>query len=233
MAPPLTSPSKPLLKLLFLNLFEAHSSFSFITCVGYNLVNSPHLKPAFALDTALINLSEEISTLFNLSATIQNESDLDIIMNLFKSHVIPKLSLWEYFVLDVKSHLNDLRRTLTLSDFDKKEFADFQFEGMSLESKANLLKEGMTTTFDRFSLKVNSKRGSSFVFNMCKYFDHGQERDLEGLVKEYESLLNEINLPLYRKYDEDVTSIVDNVRSRARYLRLAENGPKLGPLSKT
>jgi glycogen debranching enzyme len=60
---------------------------------GYNLENSPHLRPAYELDEAILQFSKEIEN-YKLKPKISNEEDLDAVMEVFKLEVLSKLKLW-------------------------------------------------------------------------------------------------------------------------------------------
>jgi len=69
-------------------------------CV-YNLSNSPHLRPAFILDCALVRFSAEIErgkwAEAGIPAEIQTEAHLDAIGRVLHEHVFDELRLWEFF----------------------------------------------------------------------------------------------------------------------------------------
>jgi len=68
-------------------------------CV-YNLVNAPHLKPAFLLDCVLARFSKEIAdglwTDSGLPPEVQNENQLQQIRHILQER-IEKLRLWEFY----------------------------------------------------------------------------------------------------------------------------------------
>jgi len=68
-------------------------------CV-YNLVNTPHLRPAFLLDCLLARLSQEIADGLwcndNLPPEVRNENHLQLIRHVLEER-IEKLRLWEFY----------------------------------------------------------------------------------------------------------------------------------------
>jgi glycogen debranching enzyme len=51
-------------------------------------------------------------------------------------------------------------------------------------------------------------------------------------VSLFEEHLNELNLKYYQECDADVVCIHEQIKNRARYLRVSEHGPKLGDISR-
>jgi glycogen debranching enzyme len=84
---------------------------------AYNLENSPHLKAAFDFDEALMQFSKQVE-----GVSIDDEAGLDGIqpfcvffyvfdtLQKLTAYVFPKAKLWEYFVIDVQSHVRDFRK---------------------------------------------------------------------------------------------------------------------------
>ena len=80
---------------------------------GYNLVNSPHLRPAYAFDVALVNFSREIAdgkwVNMGISPEITHEGDIHNITSQLLNNVLPKQRLWEYFCVDVEAIVSEFR----------------------------------------------------------------------------------------------------------------------------
>lgn len=74
-------------------------------CV-YNLVNTPHLKPAFLLDCLLARFSKEIADELwsdvGLPPEIRTENHLQLIQRVLKER-IEKLRLWEFYQVPLLS----------------------------------------------------------------------------------------------------------------------------------
>ena len=77
--------------------------------VGYNLVNSPHLRPAYALDVALSNFSREVVEGKWVRPEVENEGDIHNICLRLLDTVLPGARLWEYFSVDVEAVVEEFR----------------------------------------------------------------------------------------------------------------------------
>ncbi|CAI2172544.1 650_t:CDS:10 [Funneliformis geosporum] len=285
---------------------------------GYNLINSPHLTPAYELDASLLEFSSKLANL-GFPTLIKNEEDLDLIVDGIKEHVINKLRLWEYYVIDVKEAVNEFKDALNKPWPSSRE--DIDLAALSLKEQAKLLKDKALyykgTFGHRFFKKMNCESSITFVLSLIKsekshkcvdgiivdenstktkklvsnkisdgdikkidrfvnladdksekpnstdvkvtgkqYSNEeydvnitakqnsNEESDvnatdkqdklklMEQMIKKFEALVNEINLPFYILYDDEVTTILDNLWNRIKYLRLDPNGPKQGEIHK-
>ncbi|RXN25810.1 glycogen debranching enzyme-like isoform X1 [Labeo rohita] len=83
---------------------------------GYNLVNSPHLKPAWVLDRALWHVTCAIAEGKyedkGLPALIQNHEHLHAIRGVLWQDVFPKIKLWEFFQIKVEPTVEQFRTLL-------------------------------------------------------------------------------------------------------------------------
>ena len=83
---------------------------------GYNLVNSPHLRPAYALDVALVNFSREIADgkwiNQGITPVITEESHVQNICFQLLHHILPRERLWEFFCVDVEAVVSEFRSTV-------------------------------------------------------------------------------------------------------------------------
>ena len=79
-------------------------------CV-YNLVNTPHLRPAFLLDCLLARFSKEIAdglwSSDNLPAEVRNDSHLQLIRRILQDR-IEKLRLWEFYQVRVSNVIRNV-----------------------------------------------------------------------------------------------------------------------------
>ena len=83
---------------------------------AYNLVNSPHLRPAYALDVTLKRFSDEIAArkwvYRGIKSTVTSESDISVIESRLLDSVLPDAKLWEYYCVDVRATVDKFRKYL-------------------------------------------------------------------------------------------------------------------------
>ncbi|RIA84467.1 glycoside hydrolase family 13/133 protein [Glomus cerebriforme] len=252
---------------------------------GYNLINSPHLTPAYELDTVLLEYSSNLSKL-GFPTRIKTEKDLDSIIEGVKEHVIKKIRLWEFYVINVKEALTEFKEALNKPWPPSRE--DINFTSLSFKAKAKLLAEKALyhkgAFGQRFYKKLNYESSISFILSLIESEDSSESDDdvengsestdggivdkkpvtptkkpgsknektkpaalekikltekfddksalMEAMINKFEALVNEINLPLYITYDDNVISILDNLWNRVKYMRLDPHGPKQGEINK-
>jgi glycogen debranching enzyme len=207
---------------------------------AYNLKNSPHLRPAagkividsnLELDAALMEFSR---TYCGSDCSITTDSELNRALSVFKERDFANLKLWQFYVIDKVSFLKSFQQKWTDKSYsDKKNYSSINVFDLSLKEKADLLRKDALIDRNighRYSKTLDIEVACSFIYKLL--FDKGSQFALEVALREIESIVDEINLVFYQEFDSDTACIFDQVQNRAHYLRVAENGPKLGKLTK-
>ncbi|XP_014833390.1 PREDICTED: glycogen debranching enzyme-like, partial [Poecilia mexicana] len=95
---------------------------------GYNLMNSPHLRPAWVLDRAIWHLTTRVADgrykEKGLPSDITNESHLNALRRVFWEDIFPRIKLWEFYQVNVENAVEQFRRLLqngTKPDHSKAE----------------------------------------------------------------------------------------------------------------
>uniref|UniRef100_A0A060T7E8 Glycogen debranching enzyme n=1 Tax=Blastobotrys adeninivorans TaxID=409370 RepID=A0A060T7E8_BLAAD len=196
---------------------------------GYSWETAPHMRPAIELDNKLIEYSSKLTEL-GLPADVKTEDDVNKIADGLEKHVYQPLKLWEYYVVDVESTIEEIKRIIS----DKEWYGNLlptrvpQNIRRSLSGLANYVIYEAGSNFDLFgSERFLRKVDPEYFISILKTLVH----DVEKVPDEARRILNEINDPLYREYDEDKTNAVTELRGRAKYIRLESGGPKLGPIT--
>nr|XP_057917611.1 glycogen debranching enzyme isoform X2 [Doryrhamphus excisus] len=188
---------------------------------GYNLVNSPHLRPAWVLDRAIWHLTTRIAEGRykdrGLSADITNESHLDAIRSVLWNDVYPQIKLWEFYQVNVDSAVGRFR-TLLQNGVEADHLKTGGKKGLKIIQDIAYRRYGNTVDMDSAL--------ETFVPNSSS------PQDIEeccGLLQQKLKQLNEEQDHIVHQHHEQAANcIVGNVT----YERLADHGPKLGPVSK-
>ncbi|KAJ3088189.1 hypothetical protein HK102_009342 [Quaeritorhiza haematococci] len=243
---------------------------------GYNLKNSPHLRPAYEIDEALMQFSHDLVHVHKKSDRLNTEQELLDVMDLWSTKAMPAVKLWEFYIVNVQTVVAEFRRawedprSTDVSNITPDSGEDqaankrlvahvatsissINIASLSLKERVQLLlslsipignipEAGNQTTPKTLGVFRDRGDGSRFAKQLhipsCVVFIEKLMRDLGGSpvldapFREFEKLVNEINLPFYQECDGDTASIYQQVLSRARYLRVSEHGPKLGPISR-
>lgn len=202
---------------------------------GYNVENSPHLQSAIELDEKLLEFSNKLDE-FGLPEDIKTQDDLNAIADGIVKHVVNPLKLWQYYVFDKQESVDALKNAFengnskispgTIpSDIDSNNIK--QLSKYILETCNT---RGQVILEDRFANKLDSAKFLAVLFTLLDY--PSNKVDFETISSKASSIIDEINLDLYAVYDDDVKSIKNQLKDRIRYMRLDNDGPKLGPVSK-
>jgi glycogen debranching enzyme len=91
--------------------------------MGYNLMNSPHLRPAFALDQLLYQFSLDMAAgrleCEGVSPYIRSEGELYHAIHILNDSVIGKARIWEYFSVDVLELVEEFREAVIKKEKDQ------------------------------------------------------------------------------------------------------------------
>ncbi|MBN3273908.1 GDE enzyme, partial [Polyodon spathula] len=187
---------------------------------GYNLVNSPHLKPAWLLDRALWHLTCDVADGKykdkGLPALIENDEHLNAIRRVIWEDVYPRIKLWQFFQVNVEETVEQFRNLLVkgnrisiVSDPKKplKIIQDPMYRRFGSTIDMNVALE----TF------IPNSNEPSAILDCCSWFH---------------KRLEELNGACYKQLHYHQEQAVNCVLGNVVYERLADPGPKLGPVTR-
>ncbi|KAK2843994.1 hypothetical protein Q5P01_010653 [Channa striata] len=188
---------------------------------GYNLVNSPHLRPAWVLDRAIWHLTTRIAegryTAKGLPPDITKESHLNAIRSVLWQDVYPEIKLWEFYQVKVESAVEQFR--ILLQNGSKPDHSKTGGKpGLKIIQDPKYRRYGNTVDMDS-ALETFVPHSSSpqHMEECC------------GWLKQKLNELNEEQYNIIHQHQEQAANcIVGNVV----YERLADHGPKLGPVNR-
>ncbi|KAJ3118491.1 hypothetical protein HDU96_001310 [Phlyctochytrium bullatum] len=197
-------------------------------------------KIAYELDEALMNMSADLEEA-GVSVEINSEESLQAAMGVFRGKVIPKLKLWEFYVIDAKGAKEEFLaawrgpRPAWNAHPEHKRFLNVNLAAGSVKDRGDFLRKEalyVKKRGHRFGKALKLDVAVAFMLKLLNDLGEGAPREEAGQVALFEQTVDEVNLPFYQECDSDVSAISDNVTNRTRYLRVDGHGPKLGPVSK-
>jgi glycogen debranching enzyme len=213
--------------------------------VGYNVSTAPWLRSALELDTKLLEFSRDLKSL-GFPTDLETVDDLLKVMDGIKEHVIAKLKLWEYYVIDVKRDADAVTKAWTEGSitFPEGGFGGSGMGGLDTIRSATpagqakfLSEKGMLNADrlgERYRRRVDPKIGAALLTAIFGRFEGDGDSDSadRGAARSrLVGILDELNLPYYKEYDADVAEILEQTFNRVKYVRLDDHGPKLGPIN--
>jgi glycogen debranching enzyme len=203
---------------------------------GYNRITAPHLASAIELDGMLLKFSDNLESL-GYPLKLNSIEDLLSIMEGIKTHVISGLKLWEFYVVNVDTTIDEVKKTwsststatttTTTTDSLKKIEVPDEIKGSPVKLGEFVAEiAGFFTLRGRFDNKVDPQTFASILNSIY------ESQPFDEIEPHAREILNEINLPLYKEYDNDVEIILEQLFNRIKYLRIDDHGPRLGEISK-
>lgn len=188
---------------------------------GYNLVNSPHLRPAWVLDRAIWHLTTRVAegryTAKGLPVNITNESHLNAIRTVLWEDVYPQIKLWEFFQVKVDSAVEQFR-TLLREGAKPDRSKTGGNKGIKIIQDPNYGRYGNTVDMDSaLETFVPHSSSPAHIEECCGWLSQR---------------LNELNAEQHHITTQHQEQATNCVVGNVLYERLADHGPKLGPVTR-
>ncbi|KAJ9080711.1 bifunctional 4-alpha-glucanotransferase/amylo-alpha-1,6-glucosidase [Entomophthora muscae] len=197
----------------------------------YNIENSPHLRPAFELDTAIIELSRQLSD--KPLGQIKDEQGIDAVMRIIRETTLPQLKLYEYYVIDVQGAVNEFRNACGNGGLPEEVDPCLPVHDIRHLSDAELGTRLAGEVVERHGVRFGKHIPLAKVFPLLRVRLGFRSvlGNLEEAASIYKIILDAVNSPFYAKYDDDVAAILTNTTNHMRFQRLADNGPRYHEVS--
>ncbi|KAM6953512.1 glycogen debranching enzyme-like [Aplochiton taeniatus] len=188
---------------------------------GYNLVNSPHLKPAWVLDRALWHLSCDVTdgkyAEKGLPALLSKDEHLNVLRGILWEEVYPKVKLWEFFQVNVDKAVEQFKKLLQSGSGP----------AMSDSEGRKQLKVVQDPQYRRFGNTVDMNSA------LETFQPHGDSPlAIQECCDLFKNRLEEMNLEQYKEVHYHAEQATNCIVGNIVYERLAEHGPKLGAVTR-
>uniref|UniRef100_A0A8C3XST5 Glycogen debranching enzyme n=1 Tax=Chelydra serpentina TaxID=8475 RepID=A0A8C3XST5_CHESE len=186
---------------------------------GYNLVNSPHLKPAWILDRALWHLSCSVAEGKyrdeGLPPSIENDHHLNCIRKIIWKDIYPKIKLWEFFQVDVNKAVQQFKTLLTKGNRKTKSDPN---QHLQIIQDPEYKRLGCTVDMNiALATFIPHSNGPAAIEECCNWF---------------QKKIEELNAEQFRQTNYHQEQAVTCLLETVVYERLADQGPKQGPVSR-
>ncbi|KAH6995723.1 glucanotransferase domain of glycogen debranching enzyme-domain-containing protein [Ilyonectria sp. MPI-CAGE-AT-0026] len=202
---------------------------------GYNLVTAPWLESAYELDTKLLELSSNLKQL-GLPTELKSADDLILIMDAIKSEVVAKIRLWEYYALDVDRDAETaVEAWVKGNTHDTGDSAFYErlksLNSAPLKERIEFVREfglkGTDRMGERFRRQIDPAVAASILNSSLGLPESNDKQTANAKMVE---LMDVLNVEFYKEYDSEIAEILQQLFNRIKYMRLDDNGPKLGPI---
>lgn len=177
--------------------------------VGYNLENSPHLRPAYCLDLSLRNFSVSLES---ENLCIQSMEDIDELLERYKEQEFLNLNLLQFFTVDYQKTINDYLDYLQNPSINEEVVTPHDHHPFQ-------------TVFTTHCIHRNYKRNGSKVYRQCivDIFDKERKKSNlsnEEICKSIKRAVDHYNAHCQLTFDADRRSIFTSLKNSLKYERL-------------
>lgn len=196
---------------------------------GYSPANTPHLSPALEIDDLIIEFSASLQSK-GLPTSIASASDVDILIGALRDE-LTKLKLWQYYVLDIVKERQAVKDALAKGDITPWSGSDIAHK--TVVELAEIVRDfgivkGLQSLEKRYVAHADGPVAAGVV--KAAFVDIGNDAD--ALADAWIRVVDVLNVPLYREWEEDTAAAVDQIKGRVKYTRLDDHGPKLGLITR-
>ncbi|XP_046879349.1 glycogen debranching enzyme-like isoform X1 [Hypomesus transpacificus] len=188
---------------------------------GYNLVNSPHLKPAWVLDRAFwhltCDLADGVYAELGVPALVETQTQLKALRQLLSEEVYPKLKLWEFFQVNVEKTAEQFLKLLQSGSISGTADPDSKKQLRILQDPQCRRFGNSVDMSSALELFIPHRNGPSALTDCCDLF---------------KKKLEQVNLERVKEMQHHQEKAIDCIMGTVVYERLADHGPKLGPITR-
>lgn len=182
---------------------------------SFNLVNCPHLRPAYILDRALYYVAIDVGRGKYQEDGVPNiiscEEHLTLLEEILLKKVVPDLKLWEFFQVDVDAILQEFDNAI-------KKFTDDGYEKIKGPCPTVSIIQDMQFRRLMSTIDIDVAVHQFYTTSKPPVIDIARQNLASTLVW--------LNKMKKQEVQEDMLSAVKNVISTIRYERLDDQGPK-------
>ena len=190
---------------------------------GYNLINSPHLRPAFLFDRLLFHLSLDLEAgkWDGIGLTqVSSEQHLSLLRDTITQQYLPAVRLHEFYLFNIERTIAELREALTSSCHSTATAGKNEASGVRGEEKYEIIVK-QDPLFRRFGSAVQLESVlEPLIQKACSRDQATCENWIESSIAEARVELEAKAESIVTQVNDHVLSGVENVIRAVRYERL-------------
>jgi len=164
-----------------------------------------------------------------LPTRVLSESDVDVLMDGL-AEFIKDRDMWQYYVLDVQREKDEVRCAIEsdrVTPWSGPNVAGKSVAAIAEIARTSSILTGLNQLCSRYGARSDPEKAAGLI--KAAFVNIGG--DVDTFVEAWGRVVDVINVPLYEEWERDTKAAFDQVKGRLKYIRLEENGPKLGEIS--
>lgn len=187
----------------------------------YNLVNCPHLKPAYLLDVALYQFSLDVAKgnweFSGIPISVNDEDHLGAIRYALLGTVLPRVRIPELYLINVEKVVAEFQQLA------RQRVPSSPSTGQPDYSQITLIPDAQ---FRRLQATVDMELALS-LYNVFRIDCFDEDARLRRCAEEFKKQLEALNSEIFQKIQSHLVAAVENCLAGIRYFRVQHDGPRI------
>ncbi|KAK7868484.1 hypothetical protein R5R35_001895 [Gryllus longicercus] len=192
---------------------------------SYNLINSPHLRPAYLLDALLNILTQEVSEgkweFSGIPSEVTEEAHLSAIRSALLGFFLPQVKIPELYMLDVNHIVSDFQ------DLARRRVPPVGSVPTPSPQELKIIPDPL---YRRLKATVDMELALR-IYNVYRSDSFDEETRLRRCSEDLRAHLDKLNSAIFNEVQGHLQAAVDNSIAGMRYFRVQSDGPKLKDVS--
>lgn len=166
-----------------------------------------------------------------LPTEVKSQNDVDTLIAAFEKDV-KALNLWQYYVLSPKDEKTAVQSAVSAGKITP--WKGIEASGKSIVEVAKIAKSsGIVQGLGQLGARLGVYVDGGIAAGLAQAAFPNIASNVDALAEKWSEVIDVINVPLYREWEEDTKIALDSMKNRLKYIRLDEHGPRLGAISAT
>lgn len=191
---------------------------------SYNLVNCPHLKPAYLLDVALYQFSLDVAKgnweFSGIPVAVNNEDHLGAIRHALLGTLLPRICIPELYLINIEKVVAEFQHLA-------RQRVPSSSTGLSDCSQLKLIHDPQ---FRRLHATVDMELALN-LYNIFRNDCFDEDTRLRRCAEEFKRKLESLNDEVFQKIQSHLVAAVENCIAGIRYFRVQHDGPRIAEVS--